>query len=132
MFGSVTRTKVRSPEAPSESAASSSSVPCCCISGINSRTTKGKVTNTVASTIPGNAKMMVMSWAASHGPSRPWRPNNNTNTRPAITGDTENGRSISAIRMVLPRNSNLVIAHAATTPNTRLSETEIAAVSTER
>lgn len=44
-----------------------------------------------------------------------------------MTGLTENGRSISVIRKVLPPNSNLAIAQAATRPNTRLSPTEIAA-----
>ena len=46
-----------------------------------------------------------------------------------MTGLTENGRSISVIRKVLPRNSNFAIAQAATTPNTKLRPTEIAATS---
>ena len=46
-----------------------------------------------------------------------------------MTGLTENGRSISVIRKVLPRKSNLAIAQAAITPNTRLRVTEIAATS---
>ncbi len=37
-----------------------------------------------------------------------------------MTGLTENGRSISVIRKVLPRKSNFAIAQAAITPNTRL------------
>ena len=56
MFGSVTVRKARSPEAPSVSAASSSARPCSCMIGISSRATKGKVTNIVASTMPGTAK----------------------------------------------------------------------------
>ena len=44
-----------------------------------------------------------------------------------MTGDTENGRSISVIRNALPRNSYLAIAQAAATPNTRLAGTAIAA-----
>ena len=51
MFGSVTRQNICKPPAPSTRAASSSSVPCACISGISSRATKGNVTNSVASTI---------------------------------------------------------------------------------
>ena len=70
MLGSVTRKKVCQPLAPSVSAASSSSVPCACISGISSRATKGKVTKMVASTMPGTAKMIWMSWAISHGPEQ--------------------------------------------------------------
>ncbi len=54
MFGSVTRRKVCQPLAPSETAASSSSVPCSCISGISSRATNGKVMKIVASTMPGH------------------------------------------------------------------------------
>ena len=45
---------------------------------------------------------------------------------PRSPGDTENGRSISVISTLLPRNSNLAIAHAAATPNTRFSGTAIA------
>ncbi len=44
-----------------------------------------------------------------------------------MTGLTENGRSISVISRLLPRNSNLAMAHAAISPNSRLSATEIAA-----
>ena len=62
MFGSVTRQNVCKPLAPSSRAASSSSVPCACISGISSRATNGKVTNIVASTMPDTAKMTWMPW----------------------------------------------------------------------
>ena len=47
--------------------------------------------------------------------------------RPAMTGDTANGRSMSVINVLLPRNSNLAIAQAAATPNTRLKGTAMAA-----
>ncbi len=46
---------------------------------------------------------------------------------PEITGEIENGRSISVSRMFLPRKSNFAIAHAAATPKMQLSGTEIAA-----
>ena len=49
-----------------------------------------------------------------------------------MTGDTENGRSISVISKLLPGKLNLAMAHAAATPNTRLSGTAIAAVSSVR
>ena len=78
MFGRVTRQKVCQPPAPSDSAASSSSVPCSCISGISSRATKGKVTKIVASTMPGTAKMIWMLCSISHGPSQPWAPKSST------------------------------------------------------
>src|SRR3977135_3350788 len=127
MLGSVTRKKVCRPDAPSEIAASSSCVPCSCISGISARATNGNVTKMVASAMPGTANSTWMSCACSHGPQYPCAPNSSTKTRPEITGLTENGRSISEIRNVLPGNSNLVIAQAAVTPNTRLRLTEIAA-----
>ena len=60
-FGSVTRKNVIQPPAPSVMAASSSSLPSCCMSGISSRATYGNVTNIVASMMPGSAKMMLMS-----------------------------------------------------------------------
>jgi hypothetical protein len=62
-LGSVTRQKICQPLAPSTRAASSCSMPCACISGISSRATNGKVTNTVASTMPGTAKMTFRSWS---------------------------------------------------------------------
>ena len=71
MLGSVTRRKVRQPEAPSETAASSSSLPWSVINGIISRATKGKVTKVVASTMPGSAKMIFTSMPRSHVPSQP-------------------------------------------------------------
>ena len=65
MFGSVTRQNVCQPLAPRLSAASSSSVPCCSISGISSRATKGNVTKIVASTMPGSAKTIFGSCRCS-------------------------------------------------------------------
>ena len=47
--------------------------------------------------------------------------------RPATTGETENGRSMSVIRKALPRKSNLAIAQAAAMPKTALSGTAMAA-----
>src|SRR5688572_1276576 len=51
---------------------------------------------------------------------------------PATTGDTANGRSISVISRFFPGNRYLEINHAAETPNTMLSGTAIAAVSSVR
>ena len=78
MLGSVTCQKVCQPLAPSDSAASSSPVPCSCISGISSRATNGKVTKMVASTMPGTAKMISMPCALSQGPSTLPAPNSST------------------------------------------------------
>ncbi len=77
-FGSVTLRKICQPFAPSTRAASSCSVPCACISGINSRATNGNVMNTVASTMPGTAKMIFRSWSRSHSPNQPCSPNTST------------------------------------------------------
>ena len=76
--GSVTRKNVIQPPAPSVMAASSSSLPSCCMSGISSRATYGKVTNMVARMMPGSAKMMLMSWSCSQAPNQPFRPNSST------------------------------------------------------
>jgi hypothetical protein len=78
MLGSVTRQNVCQPPAPSESAASSSSLPCSCMRGISSRATNGKVTKTVAMTMPGTAKMISTSCSISQGPNQPWAPNSST------------------------------------------------------
>src|SRR5437868_7524753 len=75
----------------------------------------------------GTANSSWMSCACKKEPKNPCAPNNSTKTRPEITGLTENGRSISEISTVLPKNSNFVIAQAAITPNTRLTVTEMAA-----
>ena len=64
--------------APSDTAASSSSLPWACISGISSRAMKGKVTKTVASTMPGTAKITFRSWSRSHSPHQPCRPKTST------------------------------------------------------
>ena len=56
IFGNVTRANIFQPDAPSVIAASSSSRPCDCISGMSSRATNGTVTKIVARTMPGNAK----------------------------------------------------------------------------
>src|SRR5215470_9926070 len=89
----------------------------------------GKVTNKVAMITPGTAKMILMSCCASQGPNTPCNPNSRTNTMPTMTGDTENGTSMSVISRFLPVKLNLVIAHAAATPNTVLIGTTISAVS---
>jgi hypothetical protein len=127
MFGRVTRQNVCQPLAPSESAVSSSSLPCDCMTGMSSRATNGKVTKIVASTIPGTAKTMWMPCACRNAPNQPLLPNSRMKTRPAMTGDTANGRSISVTSALLPRNSNFAIAHAAATPKIMLSGTVIAA-----
>src|SRR5690606_32223657 len=120
MFGRVTYQKVFQPLAPRVSEASSSSLPCCCISGISSRAIKGMVPKAMTITMPGTAKMMRRSWAASQGPNQPWEPNRMTKISPTTTGEMAKGMSISEISSGLQRNSNLGSAQAAGTPKTRL------------
>ena len=127
MFGSVTYQNTCQPLAPSTTAASSSSRPCACISGISSRATNGNVTKIDASTMPGSAKITLKPWLTSQPPMVELAPKVSMNIRPTMTGDTENGRSISVVSNCLPRKSNLAINHAAATPNTRLSGTATAA-----
>src|SRR5574343_1288298 len=79
-LGSVTYQNTCQPRAPSTTAASSSSRPCACSSGISSRATNGTVTNTVASTMPGTAKITLMSFSSSQGPTQPWLLNTSTYT----------------------------------------------------
>ena len=129
MLGSVTRRKICQPLAPRMRAASSCALPCACINGISSRATKGKVTNTVASTMPGTAKITCRPLASSQPPSAALTPNTSTSARPAITGETENGRSISVSSRLLPRKSNLVTAQATAMPKMALSGRAMAAAS---
>src|SRR5205085_1535405 len=68
----------------------------------------------------------------SHGPKNPCMPNRTMNIKPATTGDTENGRSMSVMSSDLPRNLNLAIAHAAARPNSTFNGTLIAATTSVR
>ena len=91
------------------------------MTGSTSRATNGNVTNVVASTIPGTAKMTWMSCASIHGPSTPRAPSSSTKISPEMTGETLNGRSISVISALLPRNRYFEISHAAAMPKTRFA-----------
>ena len=82
----------------------------------------------VASTMPGRAKMMLESCSCSHSPNQPCTPNSSTKIMPEITGETASGRSMSVISTLLPRNSNLAIAHAAASPKMVLTGTTMSAV----
>ena len=129
MFGRVTRKKVCQPLAPSTMAASSSSEPCSCISGISSRAMNGAVMKVVASTMPGTAKMIWMSCSESHSPNQPCAPNRSTKIMPEMTGETAKGRSMRVMSTFLPRNSNLEMHQAAAIPNTRFTGTAMPAMS---
>ena len=49
--------------------------------GIDSRATNGTVTKSVASTVPGAAKMICTLCATSHWPNKPWAPKSKPKTR---------------------------------------------------
>src|SRR2546421_374613 len=127
--GSVTCQKVCQALAPNVSAACSCSEPVACITGINSRATKGKVTKIVASTMPGTAKMILISWSESHWPKGPCNPKSSTYISPATTGETENGKSIIVMSSDLPGKLNFAIAQAAASPKMTFNGTVMAATS---
>src|SRR5436309_3390281 len=128
MLGSVTCQKVCQPEAPSVTAPSSSSCPCASMTGMSSRAIKGKVTKIVANRMPGQAKMILISCCCSQVPNDPWAPNSSTKTSPEMTGETEKGKSMRVTRKLFPRKENLVIAHDAANPKSRLSTTATVAL----
>ena len=97
------------------------------MSGISSRATNGTVTKSVASTMPGTAKMIRTPCAMSHSPNKPCAPNKRTKTRPDTTGETENGRSIKVTSAPLPRKRNFDTHQAAESPKAALIGTTIAA-----
>src|SRR3954451_19242853 len=127
IFGRVTRINICQPLAPSDTAASSSEVPCSCITGINSRATNGRVTNRVAMIIPGTEKMILIPCSTIQGPNTPRGLKRRINTRPAITGDTAKGSSIRDKRTCFPLKRNFVTSHAATIPNIVFNGTTITA-----
>ena len=97
---------------------------------MSSRATKGKVTKIVARTIAGKCKGdFDVVIPRSQGPSQPCIPKIRIKTRPETTGETEKGMSISAVRSVLPRKSNLATAQAAAMPKIMLAGTAMAATS---
>src|SRR5690606_7903866 len=128
MLGRVTRKNIVQAFAPSERATTSSSLPCCCISGTSSRTTNGKVMNSVARTMPGRANRILTWCSRRKSANQPCEPNSSTRHRPATTGETAKGRSTRASSARLPRNSNRVSDQAANTPNTAFTGITIAAV----
>ena len=71
ILGRVTRQNICHPFAPSETAASSSEVPCACITGINSRATNGRVTKIVAMIMPGTEKIILIPCSTNQGPNTP-------------------------------------------------------------
>ena len=73
--------------------------------------------------------MIWMSRASSQGPNQPRAPNISTKDSPAMTGETEKGRSISAVSSRLPGKSNFAMHQAAASPPTRFTGTVIAATS---
>ena len=131
MDGSVIRQNVCHHVEPRVAAASSWSVPNSCRTGSTSRMTKGSVTKMLASTMPGSPKMIFSPQLFSTNPSRPALPHSRIRATPTTTGDTANGRSITACSTDFPRNRLRANSSAVLTPNTTLSGTTIATTSSE-
>src|ERR1700710_2004115 len=93
--------------------------------------TKGTVTKMLASTMPGRPKMILKPRSFSTNPSAPAEPHNRINATPTTTGDTANGRSMTACSALLPRNLLRASTSAVGTPNTTLSGTTIATTRTD-
>ena len=114
---------------PKVAAASSWSVPSSCSTGSTSRITNGTVTKMLASTMPGNPKMILKPRLFSTKPKIPAVPHSRINATPTTTGDTANGRSMMACRAALPRNLLRANTRAVGTPKMTLSGTTIATTS---
>ncbi len=103
--GSVMRRNVCHHVAPRLVAASSSSVPISVSTGTTSRITSGRHTNAVAMTMPGGAKTTWSPASSSVGPNQPSWPYTRTIARPTTIGETDSGRSSSALSSALPGKS---------------------------
>ena len=132
MDGSVIRQKVCHQPEPSVAAASSWSVPSSCSTGSTSRTTNGRVTKTLASTMPGRPKMILNPTSFSTKPSAPADPHNTINATPTMTGETANGRSMIACSTPLPRNLLRASTNAVGIPKITFSGTTIATTSSDK
>ena len=106
-------------------------MPISCSTGSTSRITKGTVTKMLASTMPGKPKMILSPRLFSTNPNTPAEPHSRISATPTTTGDTANGRSMTACRALLPRNLLRANTNAVGTPNTTLSGTTIATTSSD-
>src|SRR5215203_3513280 len=85
----------------------------------------------VASTIPGSPKM-TLNPNDSTPPNQPPTPQSRISATPTTMGDTAKGRSTTASRAPRPGNRPRTSASATVIPNTTLTGTTIATISTER
>src|SRR6266516_1414856 len=111
MLGKITRLNEVRPEAPSERAASSASGSSSCRTGCTVRTTNGRVTNIIASTIA----VRVNATSTPIGERGPYRARS---VRPATIVGSANGRSMIALTSDFPRNSSRTSTHAVIVPST--------------
>ena len=75
--------------------------------------------------------MIGMPWSTNQVPNQPLIPYTSTSARPTITGETTNGMSISASRILRPRALDRISTIAVPTPKIVFSGTAIAAISTD-
>src|SRR5690349_3688701 len=131
MDGRVMRQNVCHQLDPSVAAASSWSVPISCNTGSTSRITNGTVTKMLANTMPVKPKTILRPRSRSTNPNNPADPHSRISATPTTTGDTANGRSMTACNALLPRNLLRASTSAVGTPNSTLSGTTIATTSSD-
>ena len=93
--------------------------------------TNGTVTKMLASTMPGKPKMILKPRLFSTKPNTPADPHSRISATPTTTGDTANGRSMTACSRLLPRNLLRANTNAVGTPKITLSGTTIATTSSD-
>ena len=85
----------------------------------------------LASTMPGKPKMILNPRSFSTKPKQPAEPHNRISATPTTTGDTANGRSMTACSTLLPRNLLRASTNAVGIPKRTLSGTTIATTSSD-
>ena len=75
--------------------------------------------------------MIRTPWSENHWPNQPWIPYTSVSASPMTTGETRNGRSISASSTVAARPRRRTSTSAQPTPKIVFSGTAIAAISSD-
>src|SRR6476646_7810470 len=96
------------------------------ITAPNSPSVRATVTNMDSSTMPGKLKMILKPRSFSTKPNAPAEPHSRINATPTTTGETANGRSMTACNALLPRNLLRTNTSAVGIPKMTLSGTTIA------
>ena len=86
----------------------------------------------LASTMPGRPKMILNPKSFSTKPNAPADPHSTINATPTMTGETANGRSMTACSTPLPRNLLRASTNAVGIPKNTFSGTTMATTSSDR